>query len=115
MNNNGNLFNQVVNDTQVPGKNQAVASLVLGILSIVMAAANILLEVTVTGGLILAIVGVVLAGAAKKRGNNTGIRAAGQILSIIGIVLNSLIFVACAGLLGCTSCLMCSAFGAALV
>ena len=114
MNNNGNLFDHAAYDAPVPAKSQAIASLVLGIMSVALFALNFLLEITVTGGLVFGIIGVVMAGVAKKKGNVSGIRTAGQILSIIGIVLNALFFVACAGLLGCASCLLCAGMGAAL-
>lgn len=113
MDNNGNLFDQVTANTYTPARNHAIASLVLGIVSVAMAAINFFSELAITGGLILAIVGVVLASVAKKKGNNTGIRTAGQVLSIIGIIANSLVLVACAGIVGCASCMVCSAFGAA--
>ena len=75
-----------------PGKNQAIASLVLGIASLVIPYAN----------LILAIIGIVMATQAKKLGNTGGMVTAGLVLSIIGIVIGAFWFFAC-------SCAMCIA------
>ena len=109
MDNNGNLFNQVVNDTWEPAKNQSVAGFVLGILSVVLTVFNFFLpELSLPGALILGIVGICLSATAKKRGNVSGICRAGLTLSIIGVVLNSVVLVGCVACLGCASCLACS-------
>ena len=72
----------------------AIASLVLGIVSIVF---------TFIGlswlGLILGIVGIILAVNAKKK-NPSGMATAGLVLSIIGTVLCALMFIACIALVG---------------
>ena len=65
----------------------AVASLVLGILSI--------LDPFIILGLILGIIGIVLAVMAKKRGFFGGMATAGLVLSIIGLALNGFIFLIC--------------------
>ena len=72
----------------------AVASLVLGIVSIVFNFFGLSLL-----GLILGIVGIVL-GVVKKKKNPTGMATAGLVLSIIGTVLCALIFIACAACVG---------------
>ena len=72
----------------------AIASLVLGIVSIVF---NFFaLQIF---GLILGIVGIVLGVMAKKK-NPSGMATAGLVLSIIGTVLCALLFIACAACVG---------------
>ncbi len=116
MNNNGNLFDQVVNDNRQPGNNLAIAALVLGILSVLMGAVNLLSfmgvlgGVTVSGGLVAGIVGAALAGSAKKKGNTSSICSSGQVLSVIGIVANALLTVGCLGCAGCASCAVCAMY-----
>jgi|GEM_PF-1432514 len=111
MNNNNNLFNTVVNDTQPtpPAHGMAIASMVLGITSLVLLVVDsVLPEISLPGSLALAIVGIVLASIAKKRGNNTGIRKAGFVTSIIGTALNGAMFAAVCAVFGCTGCAVCS-------
>lgn len=73
-----------------------VASLVLGILSVILA-------VVFSGfgwlAAILGLVGIILASVAKKKGPD-GMATAGLVLSIIGLVLGLLMYVACAILVG---------------
>lgn len=71
----------------------AVASLVLGIVSIVF---SFFLQWL---GLIIGIVGIILGVMAKKK-NPTGMATAGLVLSIIGTVLCALIFIACIACIG---------------
>ena len=78
----GNL-NQFVNPA---GKGMAIASLVLGILSIV--------DPTFFLGIALGIVGIILAVVSKKKGFSGGIRTAGFVLSIIGLAVNALFIIA---------------------
>jgi len=68
-----------------PGKGKGTASLVLGILSI--------LDPFIIFGVPLGIIGVVLAVMSKKEGHVSGVRTAGFVCSIIGIVLNALILI----------------------
>jgi hypothetical protein len=63
---------------QVPGKGKAIASLVLGIIAIVL---PIPILCVIAG-----IIGIVLASLAKKEGFTGGIRTAGFVCSIIGAV-----------------------------
>ena len=73
-----------------------VASLVLGIISLVMA-----LLFSGFGWLaaILGLIGIVLASAARKKAKD-GVATAGLVLSIIGLILGLLMYVACAALVG---------------
>lgn len=78
------------------GHGLAVASLVLGIVSIVFwffGAGSIV-------GLISGVIGLVCASSAKKRGTEGGIQTAGFVCSLIGVIGSSLIFVACIACVG---------------
>ncbi len=78
---------EIVSEKKTAGEEKATVSLILGILSIVLSlfGSNI-------GGIILAIVGIVFADSAKKKGcdNNKGSATAGLVLSIIGLVISVL-------------------------
>ena len=84
------------NNNNVPGKGSATASLVLGIISVVLWFFGYSALISV----ILGIVGVVLASKSKAAGYNDGIRTAGFILSLIGIIGGALFFVACVACVG---------------
>ena len=79
-----------------PGKGAATASLVLGIISVVLWFFGYSALVSV----ILGIVGLILAGNAKKAGFNGGIRTAGFVLSLIGLIGGAIFFVACVACVG---------------
>lgn len=108
------LFNTVVTNTQPepaapPANGLAIAGMVLGIVSLVLLLVNNLFpEISIPGSLVTAIVGLVLSCVAKKRGNNTGIRKAGFITSLVGTVLNGALAAALFALCGCASCALCS-------
>ena len=72
----------------------AIASLVLGIVAIVCCFIGLSWL-----GLILGIVGIVLAVKAKKQ-NPSGMATAGLVLSIIGTVIAAFVFIACVALVG---------------
>lgn len=88
-------------NNNIPGKGAATASLVLGIISVVLWFFGYSALISV----ILGIVGLILAGNAKKAGFNGGIRTAGFVLSLIGLIGGAIFFVACVAFVG--------AFGAA--
>lgn len=79
----------------VPGKGQGIASMVLGIIGMV------LLLFGVIGGaisVVLGIIGLVLAGNAKKLGYAEGMQKAGFILSLLSLIGGAIfcvLFVAC--------------------
>lgn len=75
---------------------KAVASLVLGICSCV----SCFLGVGAIIGVVLGIVGIVLSRKATKAGNEETINKAGFILSIIGLCLSGVVFVATLFLFG---------------
>ena len=84
-------------NNNIPGKGAATASLVLGIISVVLWFFGYSALVSV----ILGIVGLILAGNAKKAGFNGGIRTAGFVLSLIGLIGGAIFFVACVACVGC--------------
>lgn len=84
------------NRGQVPGQNDAVVSLVLGILSVVLwffGYSSIL-------SVVLGVVGLVYASKSKQRGFDGGIRTAGFVLSLIGVIGGAIVFVACIACVG---------------
>ena len=83
-------------NNNIPGKGAATASLVLGIISVVLWFFGYSALVSV----ILGIVGLILAGNAKKAGFNGGIRTAGFVLSLIGLIGGASFFVACVACVG---------------
>lgn len=86
-----------MNENQVvPGKGSATASMVLGIISVVLWFFGYSALVSV----VLGIIGLVLAGSAKKAGFEGGIRTAGFVLSLIGLIGGALFFVACVACAG---------------
>ena len=84
-----------------PGKSEAVGSLACGILSLVFC----LFGKVALVGVILGIVGLVLASMSKKKGFEGGIRSGGFICSLIGLIFGSIVFVSCAACSACTSCI----------
>lgn len=71
----------------------AIASLVLGIIALV-------LTLIVPGmgwiGVLIGIVGIILAAIAKKQGVKSGAATAGLVLSIIAVALSLILWIACA-------------------
>ena len=89
-------------NNKIPGKGAATASMVLGIISVVLWFFCYSALVSV----ILGIIGLILAGNAKKAGFVGGIQTAGFVLSLIGLIGGAIFFVACiacAGILGAAS------------
>ena len=84
------------NNHQQPGHGAAVASLVLGIIAVVLWFFGYTSIVSV----ILGIVGLVCAGNAKKAGFMGGLRTAGFVLSLIGLIGGGIAFVACVACAG---------------
>lgn len=85
-------FNQA--PVEGAGKTSATVSLVLGIISVVFA------FVVPLVGVICAIVGLVFASKAKKEGFIGGMRTAGFVLSIIGLVLAIIMWIVTAVVIG---------------
>ena len=93
-----------MNTQSPPGKGQATASLELGIISVALWFFGYTSFISV----ILGIVGVIMAVMAKKQGYDDGVRMAGLILSIIGVIGGAIFFVAC------VACAACAAVGGAV-
>ena len=96
--NNGGYNNGGYNNYNgdVPGKGAATASMVLGIISVVLWFFGYSAIVSV----ILGVVGLILAGNAKKAGFMGVIRTAGFVLSLIGLIGGALVFIACVAVVG---------------
>ncbi len=80
----------------IPGKGAAIASLVLGIISVVFWFFGIGSLVSIVCG----IIGLILASNAKKAGFEGGIRTGGFVCSLIGLIGGALVFVACVACVG---------------
>ena len=87
---------------KVPGQGAATASLVCGIVAVVCS----FFGYTSIIALILGIVGLVQASKSKKEGFSGGLRTAGFVLSLIGLIFGAIVLVplfacvACGGTLG---------------
>lgn len=75
-----------------------IASLVLGIIAVIVG----LFSAGALGwlGAILAIIGIILGALAKKNPEKKGIATAGLVLSIIGLILSLLLYIACIACIG---------------
>lgn len=90
-------------NNQVPGKGAAIGGLVCGIITLVIAFTGVLMF-TPPVGLIVGIVGMILASNAKKQGFVGGMQTAGFVMSLIGIIANGVGFVTCTLCTGCIAC-----------
>lgn len=80
----------------IPGKGQATASMVLGIIAVVLWWFGYSAIISV----VLGIIGLILASKSKKAGFEGGIRKAGFVLSLIGLIGGAVMFVACVACVG---------------
>lgn len=104
MDGNNFVSNDSANGNE-PGKGAAIASMVLGIISIV----TWFFGMGALLGLVTGVVGLVCASSAKKAGFVGGMRTAGFVCSLIGVIGSALVFVACVacvGVLGTAGALM---------
>ena len=85
---------------QQPASGMATASLILGIVSLVLAVAFFWIPVVPQ---IIAIVGVVLGYMAKKQGNTAGMATAGIVMSIIALAWGLTWFIACTACVACAT------------
>ncbi len=79
-----------------PAHGYAVASLALGIIAIVLW----FFGYSTIISFILGLVGIILASNAKKAGNTEGIRTAGFICSLVGMLGGIIAFLACVACIG---------------
>lgn len=89
---------------KVPGKGQATASLVLGIISAVFGVLGMIAWVFLWFGIvssICGIVGLVLAGQSKKAGFSDRLRTSGFVLSLVGLIFGAI------GTMEYVSCVAC--------
>lgn len=84
------------NNTNIPGKGAATASLVLGIIAVVLW----FFGYSAILSAILGVIGLVCAGSAKKAGFQGGLRTAGFVLSLIGLIVGAVVFIACIACVG---------------
>lgn len=91
---NNNMYQQS-NDNKPANNNKATASLVLGIISLVC----IFFGYSTIVGIITGVIGLVLGIQAKKE-TPSGMATAGIVLSVIGLVLCALGFLACVACIG---------------
>lgn len=92
--NNQSTF--VQEDGKQPGHGAAVASLVLGIIAVALWFFGYSALVSI----VLGIIGLVCAGNAKKAGFVGGLRTAGFVLSLIGLIGGAVAFIACVACVG---------------
>lgn len=84
----------------------AVAGLVLGIVSLIMALAGIGVWFLPFAGLVLSIIGLVLSCVARKKAKS-GVATAGLVVGIISVILNGIFGVTCGicvGIIGAAGC-----------
>ena len=89
------------NNSSVPGYNKAIASLILGVIGVILWFFGFSTIIS----MILGIIGLVLASNSKKEGYEGGIRTAGFILSLIAAIGGVIAFVACVACVGSIACL----------
>lgn len=82
---------------EAPGHGKAIASLVLGIIGIVLW----FFGYSAILSLILGIIGLVLSIQAKKEGNNESLRMGGFVVCLISTIIGGIIFVSCVACLAC--------------
>lgn len=85
-----------MSENKVPGKGLAVGSLVCGIVAVICWFFGYSSAISVITG----IIGLILAGKSKKQGFDGGIRTAGFVLSLIGLIGGAFVFIACVACVG---------------
>ena len=81
---------------QVPGHNEAVVSLIMGVIAVLLWFFGYSSIISV----VLSIVGLVYASKSKQLGYNGPMRTAGFVLSLIALIGGALIFIACVACIG---------------
>ena len=88
-------------NTNIPGKGKATASLVLGIIAVVCWFFGWSSIISLVCGLI----GLILASSARKEGFEGGVRTAGFVLSLIGLIGGGVVLIACVACAGAVGAL----------
>jgi len=88
-------------NSREPGYYKAIASLVLGVIGVILWFFGFSSIIS----MILGIIGLVLASSSKKEGYEGGIRTAGFILSLIAAIGGVIAFVACVACVGAVAVL----------
>lgn len=81
---------------KVPGKGQATASMVFGILAVICW----FFGWSSLASIVFGIIGLGLASQSKKAGYDEGMRTAGFVLSLIGLIGGGIAFIACVACVG---------------
>ena len=81
---------------QVPGQNEAVVSLIMGVIAVLLWFFGYSSIISV----VLSIVGLVYASKSKQLGYNGPMRTAGFVLSLIALIGGALIFITCVACIG---------------
>ena len=89
-------YGQPAPQVVVPGHDKAIIALIFGIVSCVTFFWGYFALISIIAG----IVGLVMASKAKKEGNAESIRTAGFILSLVGMILGTIVFIATIALVG---------------
>ena len=84
-----------------PGYNKAIASLILGVIGVILWFFGFSTIIS----MILGIIGLVLASSSKQEGYEGGIRTAGFVLSLIALLGGVIAFIACVACVGSIACL----------
>lgn len=85
-----NVYVQKQAPENIPGKGEAVASMVLGIVGLVF-----LITTLWYISLLIGIVGLILAIVSNNKGFSGGMKTAGLVMNIITLVLSGIVFLAC--------------------
>ncbi len=87
-------YSQYQYQGEIPGRNDAIASMILGIVAIFFWFFWFLGWTSLIS-IVLAVIGLILASNSKKKGYEGGMQTAGFILSIVSLFGGILIFIAC--------------------
>ena len=84
-----------------PGEGSATGSFVCGLIGVICWFFGYTLILSV----ILGIVGLILASKSKQEGFDGGMRTAGFVLSLIGVIVGAIVFIACVVIIGAVGAL----------
>ncbi len=81
-------YQQSYQQPHIPGRNETIACMVLGIVSVVFIDLGLV-------SVIMAVIGLILAVDSKKKGYDDNMQAVGFILCLIGVIGGVVLFIAC--------------------